>query len=299
MTFSHLNNEFKQKFTNFTLNRPFSVAIDVCIEDLNKDLPSDIRVFGMKRATRKFDARFNCTARTYSYTLPTIAFAHYNDQAEMKDYRITADRLQRANEIFGLFKGQTNFHNYSPGKLFFDRSSIRTIHAIECSEPFIEGDIEFSRITIKGTSFMLHQIRRMVGFSLAVIRGVVEDDLLKRSLTKEIFHTPTAPGLGLMLERLHFEKYAEFFKDHDSLSFGEFDEEVERFRHEQIYPVVVETETKEHSMRNWLEYLVVHSFDPSTRMREENRKFRDDPRFEDEWGEDKEFIDKLKSRLEK
>lgn len=280
---------------NFT---HFSIAIDVSIEDLNADLPSDIRVFGMKRATRKFDARFNCTGRTYSYTLPTIAFAHYNDQTAMKDYRITADRLQRANEILGLFAGPTNFHNYSPSKLFFDRSSIRTIHAIECSEPFIESDIEFSRITIKGSSFMLHQIRKMVGFSLAVIRGVVVDDLLKRSLTKEVFHTPTAPGLGLMLERLHFDKYAEAFKQHDPLTFGEFDGQVERFRHAQIYPVMVETEIKEESMRNWLEYLMTHSFDPSSKVREEARKFRDDPWFEDEWGEEKEFIDRVKSRLE-
>lgn len=37
----------------------------------------------------------------------------------------------------------------------------------------------------------------MIGFGLAVIRGVVDYDLLNRSLTDQEVHTPTAPGLGI------------------------------------------------------------------------------------------------------
>lgn len=265
---------------------------------MNRDLPSDIRVFGMERVTPKFDARFSCTARTYSYTLPSIAFSQYNDQTIMQNYRITSERLSRANEILGLYRGYTNFHNYTVKKLFFDRSSSRLIEEIGCSEPFIENDIEFIRITVKGQSFMLHQIRKMVGFSLAVIRGVVSDDMLQRSLTKEEFHTPTAPGLGLMLERLHFTKYSNQFKDHNPLTFVDYDDVVEKFRREQIYPVIVETEIKEQSMIEWLEYLCIHSFDAMSREREENRRYQDDPTFDDEWGEEPEFIEKLKLQLE-
>lgn len=279
---------------NFLLS---SLAIDVSIEALNRDLPPDIRVFGMKRVTPKFDARFSCSARTYSYTLPTIAFSHYNDQSLMKDYRVPADRLKRANDILSLYKGQTNFHNYTVKKLFFDRSSERFIDYMVCSEPFIERDIEFTRITVKGSSFMLHQIRKMVGFSLAVIRGVIDDNMLQRSLTEELFNAPTAPGLGLMLERLHFHDYANRFKmTHDPLTFEEFDDAVEEFRREQIHPVIVETEVKEESMLQWLEYLMIHSFDAASREREENRKFRDDPTFDDEWGEDEEFVEQIKNR---
>lgn len=268
------------------------------ITDLNRDLPADIRMIGMKRCSRNFDARFNCNARTYSYTLPTIAFADYNDQTAMKEYRITSERLQRANDILTLFKGQTNFHNYTVDKLFFDRSSQRRIDDIQCSQPFVERDIEFARITIKGESFMMHQIRKMVGFSLAVIRGVVDDDMLQRSLTKEIFHTPTAPGLGLMLERLHFCEYSRKQKHYDALTFEEFDGDVEKFRSEQIHPVIVQTEIEEQSMLNWLEYLCIHTFDAHSRAREEGRRFRFDPEFEDDWGEDKQFLSKCKSRFE-
>lgn len=277
---------------------PFHAAIDVNIDAINKDLPPDVQIFGMKRVTPTFSARYSCSARTYSYTLPTIAFSHYNDQIEMKDYRVTADRLHRVNETLRIFLGLTNFHNYTTKKLFFDRSSERYIHSIDCGEPFIEQDVEFARITVKGSSFMLHQIRKMIGFILAVIRGVIDEDLLKRSLTKEEFHTPMAPGLGLVLERLHFTDYSNRFPTHDPLIFDEFDATVEKFRHEQIHPFIIGTEIQEQSMVNWFEYLMCHTFDAASREREENRRFRDDPQFNDEWGEDDEFVEKLRKQLD-
>lgn len=276
----------------------FNTATDVSINDLNRDLPSDIRLFGMKRVTRKFSARHHCSARTYSYTLPTIAFAPYNDQSELCEYRVTPDRLQRANEILSMFKGLTNFHNYTIKKLHFDRASSRRIEFIECTEPFIESDIEFVRIVVKGESFMYHQIRKMVGFSLAVIRGVVGDDMLARSLTEEEFHTPLAPGLGLMLERLHYTLYAQQFSGHDPLTFDEFDDDVEQFRREKIHPVIVESEIQENSMREWLELLCVHSFDRIGRQFEEQRRYGLDGECDDDWGEDPEFLKKLNEKLE-
>lgn len=248
----------------------------------------------MKQATRKFSARHNCSARTYAYTLPTIAFADYNDQSELHDYRVPAERLERANQALQIFQGQTNFHNFTIQKQHFDRSAQRKIEFIKCSEPFIEGGIEFSKITVKGESFMYHQIRKMVGMSLAVIRGIVSDDLLARSLTAEQFSTPLAPGLGLMLERLHFTKYTRDFPNHDPLTFEDCDDEVERFRREKIHPIIVDTEVKENSMREWLELLCVHTFDRVGKMCEEGRRFGYEPEYDDLlWGEDPEFIKKL------
>lgn len=266
------------------------------IDDVNRDLPSDIRLFGMKRATRKFSARHNCSARTYAYTLPTIAFADYNDQCELHDYRVPAERLERANQVLQMYQGQTNFHNFTIQKEHFDRSAQRKIEFINCSEPFIESGIEFSKITVKGESFMYHQIRKMVGMALAVIRGVVDDDLLARSLTAKQFHTPIAPGLGLMLERLHFTKYAREYPGHDPLTFEDCDEAVEMFRREQIHPIIVETEVKENSMREWLELLCVHTFDRVGQMYEEGRRYGYEPEYDDFWGEDPKFIEKLKEK---
>lgn len=273
-------------------------AEDINIDDVNRDLPSDIRLFGIKRVTPKFSARHNCSARTYSYTLPTIALSHYNNQDELHEYRVPAERLQRTNEVLRTFEGLTNFHNYTVKKLHFDRSSQRRIFSIGCGEPFMEGGIEFARITVKGESFMYHQIRKMVGFSLAVIRGIVNDDLLASSLTSEEINTPLAPGLGLMLERLHYPAYATMYKQHDPLTFEDCDEAVEKFRHEQIHPVIVETEIRENSMREWLELLCVHSFGAEARRYDnERREYKSYDEYDDDWGEDPEFLKKLNEKV--
>lgn len=44
-------------------------------EILNTHLPNDIRVLGIRRTTPTFNAQKSCDSRTYSYTIPTFAFA--------------------------------------------------------------------------------------------------------------------------------------------------------------------------------------------------------------------------------
>lgn len=257
-------------------------AKDLDIDALNRALPDDIRVFGAQRVTRKFDARFNCDARTYSYTLPTVAFADYNDLTAMVDYRLPAEQLLKVNQVLHTFLGNTNFHNYTVDKQHFDRSSIRKIHSIDCSEPFIRDGVEFARVTVKGQSFMMHQIRKMMAFSIAVIRGIIPQELMQRSVSKESFHVPTAPGLGLVLESLHFYNYnRQFGGVHGALEWDKYETDIEQFRRNNIDPIIIQTEIEEESMVNWLDYLINHSYDEDTPIGNDT--------YDDSWGEDPEF----------
>jgi tRNA pseudouridine(38-40) synthase len=52
----------------------------------------------------------------------------------------------------------SNFHNYTIGKPFNDRSVKRFMITIDVSEPTLYGDIEWISVKIHGQSFMLHQI---------------------------------------------------------------------------------------------------------------------------------------------
>lgn len=52
----------------------------------------------------------------------------------------------------------------------------------------------------QGQSFMLHQIRKMVGLAIAVLRGHADPSVLERALGKDKVMIPTAPGLGLVLD---------------------------------------------------------------------------------------------------
>lgn len=49
--------------------------IETPAEKINALLPLGIRVLGVKQATKGFDAKNNCSYRTYEYIAPTFAFA--------------------------------------------------------------------------------------------------------------------------------------------------------------------------------------------------------------------------------
>lgn len=288
--------EKKSIFLNFVV---FSItANDVCVDGLNKELPDDIRLVALIPTTRQFDARTYCSARTYSYTLPTISFNNYDDLSQMEHFRIAPSQFQRAKDIFSVYKGHTNFHNFAPQRLYYDRSSTRRIDSIRFSEPFVERDVEFCRIVIKGESFMLHQIRRMIGFALAVIRGIVGEDMIERSLTKENVNVPTAPGIGLVLEQLHYPEYKRKYPHLNPLTFDEYNHVIEQFRREKIHLHIVETEIRERTMCEWVDGLGAHSFSAESKARENLKRYHYGDEVCEEFGENPEFLEKLRKYRE-
>lgn len=63
---------------------------------INARLVDQIRVVGLKRVTKNFNSKNNADARTYSYVMPTFAFAPPDVIANEK-YRLTSDRVEKAN----------------------------------------------------------------------------------------------------------------------------------------------------------------------------------------------------------
>ena len=49
--------------------------------------------------------------------------------------------------------------------------------SFEMGEPFESQGLEFAVIKIKGQSFMLHQIRKMIGMTIAVVRSAEQNIL--------------------------------------------------------------------------------------------------------------------------
>ena len=45
---------------------------------------------------------------------------------------------------------------------------------------------------------MLHQIQKMVGLLLAVVRGLTSTDTILKAFEEQRYGIPTAPGLGLV-----------------------------------------------------------------------------------------------------
>lgn len=227
---------------------------DDFLEKINETLPKQIRVFGYNKVTQSFCCKQNCDARTYIYILPTFAFCPVEEILQ-ENYRASDEVMKRVNEILSKFVGTHNFHNFTSGKKYTDPSAKRYIYSFECSKPFMKEGYEFAVIKIKGQSFMLHQIRKMVGTVIAIVRGYAGEDLIQLSRTAFRVDVPQAPALGLMLDQLHYDKYdRKFGKDgvHKPIQWPELADEMEKFKHEYIFKNIVEKEIQDKNMFKWL-----------------------------------------------
>ncbi|XP_050439951.1 pseudouridylate synthase 1 homolog isoform X2 [Adelges cooleyi] len=247
---------------------------DVQKEMINASLPDQIRVLDIRRVTKGFNSKNSCDGRTYSYTCPTFAFAPPEASLDL-NYRIDSTVSNRINEIVKNFLGCHNYHNYTSKKKPGDPSAQRYMVSFYCDKPFEKDGVELISLYVRGQSFMLHQIRKMVGVIIAICRGVAKLDVIERSWNHDRLDLPIAPGLGLVLEEVHYDKYNERFGSdgiHDRLDFVELNEQVQQFREKHILPTITKVEKEESSMLLWLEQLPLHTFD----LRNEHRHMKSD-----------------------
>uniref|UniRef100_A0A1I7YNS5 Pseudouridylate synthase 1 homolog n=1 Tax=Steinernema glaseri TaxID=37863 RepID=A0A1I7YNS5_9BILA len=237
-------------------------------DKLNELLPADIRVMGIRRATKTFNAQKDCDSRSYSYTLPSFAFAKLNELTKA-DFRITPETVEEVDSILQIFVGTHNFFNYTSKREFTDASCKRYIISFKCDKPFLYRDptndkeYEFITVNIRGQSFMLHQIRKMIGMTIAISRGLAYKSDIQRSFDGQRMDVPKAPGLGLLLEQVHYERYDKrWSKSHETLNhWGEETEaKLKKLKDELIVKEILDTEIWSNSMMLWLAGLPNHNF---------------------------------------
>ncbi|XP_072228353.1 pseudouridylate synthase 1 homolog [Leuresthes tenuis] len=249
--------------------------IEDIIQKINQHLPLQIRILGFKRVTQGFNSKNNCDARTYSYMLPTVAFSQKDyDIGNIAAFRLDPETIQRVNRLFALYKGTHNFHNFTSQKAPHDPSARRYITEMSCGEPFIRNDHEFAVINVRGQSFMLHQIRKMIGLVIAVIKGYAKEEVIEKSWGPDKVDVPKAPGLGLILERVHFDRYNKRFGGdglHETLEWDCEEAAIKAFKEAHIYPTIVETECQEGSMVSWMSTLPIHDFEGTAAEARDNK----------------------------
>eukprot|EP00605_Chrysophyceae_sp_TOSAG23-4_P000203 GSChrysophyteH1.ASY1.ANO1.239.1 assembled CDS len=131
------------------------------------------------------------------------------DDPIIKGYRADAGALERLTAACQKFVGTNKYHNYTTGKLPTDGSSKRYIMKFEVGQPVVSeaSGVEFVLLTIIGQSFLLNQIRRMIGMCCEVASGAVDVETLDRTLGDKKVEVPMVPGLGLYLDELFFDGY--------------------------------------------------------------------------------------------
>ncbi|XP_056425237.1 pseudouridylate synthase 1 homolog [Hyla sarda] len=233
------------------------------VEIINSYLPPEICVLGVKRVTKGFNAKLMCDARSYSYTLPTFALSRSADSVPDSSFRLSREDFYHVNKLLSFYKGTHSFHNFTKGKLSDDPSARRHIYAISCSEPFVRHGVEFARIEITGQSFMLHQIRKMVGLIVAVVKGVAAPEFLPLSMNIKKTNLPLAPALGLVLECTHFHSHnrrCQTSLSTRTITWEEFLPTITAFREEKIMPVIIEGELSDLSFSCWLQQFSGYTF---------------------------------------
>eukprot|EP00271_Cylindrocystis_brebissonii_P006772 TRINITY_DN1956_c0_g5_i1.p1 TRINITY_DN1956_c0_g5~~TRINITY_DN1956_c0_g5_i1.p1 ORF type:complete len:710 (+),score=141.78 TRINITY_DN1956_c0_g5_i1:185-2314(+) len=180
----------------------------------------------------------------------------------------------RMNELLHQFTGTHNFHNFTARVRPEDPSCNRYIISFQCAGTFEVGGVQFVRCQVLGQSFMLHQIRKMIGMALAIMRGCAPASLLRKALRKDRnVNVPMAPELGLFLEECFYPGYNNrFASTHDSLTINKFRDQVDEFKQTVIYPHIAGTEAKDHTLANWIYNLNDRNYPDFATAWEEERK---------------------------
>ncbi|KAM6497070.1 Pseudouridine synthase [Amanita muscaria] len=129
------------------------------------------------------------------------------DLARKRAWRVNPSQVARLREIVSKFEGTHNFHNFTVGREFKDRSNQRHMKKIEVVDPVVYGDTEWISVLFHGQSFMLHQQRKMMTALVMTYRTGAPSDIIDELYSPRIVLVPKMPSLGLLLEEPVFESY--------------------------------------------------------------------------------------------
>ncbi|GJZ34815.1 pseudouridine synthase, catalytic domain-containing protein, partial [Tanacetum coccineum] len=176
---------------------------------------------------------------------------------------------ERFNKILKQYEGTHNFHNFTTRTKAADPSAKRYIISFNANTTVTVDGIEFVKCEVVGQSFMLHQIRKMIGVAVAIMRNCAPESLMESALQQEYgrlgtnkgswdvrINVPTAPEVGLYLDECFFSSYNQKWRDtHEEVSMKDYAQEAEEFKLKYIYSHIASTEHKEGAVAVWLHSL--------------------------------------------
>ncbi|KAI0064005.1 pseudouridine synthase [Artomyces pyxidatus] len=148
-------------------------------------------------------------APSHSFWAEAGVHSKEDEMARKRRWRATSDMMKRLRETAKKFEGTRNFHNFTVGREFSDRSTQRHMKKIEVADPAVYGSTEWISVLFHGQSFMLHQIvsRKMMAALILSSRTGTPPQVIDELYGPRQVFIPKMPSLGLLLEHPIFESY--------------------------------------------------------------------------------------------
>ncbi|KAJ2689516.1 tRNA pseudouridine synthase 1 [Coemansia spiralis] len=252
------------------------------VEKVNAKLCDQIRVWGFVRVVQSFNAKTMCDSRVYEYLLPTYVLmepsesnlrlaqtvpfeerrlpeTNAEDMKAKREYRVSPEKLQFVRDAFAKYKGSHDFRNLTVTRGCTESNSMRHMHWFEVSDPMIIDGSEWLSLKVKGQSFMLHQIRKMVGLVILMTRSGAPLKLMDALFGKNSprINVPKAPSLGLLLESPVFDGYNSRADKQvqgvtSPVTFEPYQKTIDEFKQRFIYDAIIRTEMADCVFDGWV-----------------------------------------------
>ncbi|KAK3703629.1 tRNA pseudouridine synthase 1 [Vermiconidia calcicola] len=182
-----------------------------------------------------------------------------------RQYRIPQQRIDRIQAALDKFVGTANYHNYTIQKTWRDPSAKRHIKSFVANRtPVLIGEgpeeekSEWLSLKVHGQSFMMHQIRKMIGMITLLVRCGSDINTMHDSFGSEKYSIPKVPGLGLLLERPVFDSYNNLQAPkhgREKLEFGKYEKELEAFKQREIYQRIFREEEEKNEFGRFFNHI--------------------------------------------
>ena len=177
------------------------LAPEILRRKINDELPADVNILDIEKASPQFHARHDAVARSYLYQISRrrTAFGKkmvwwIKDQLDINKMKATAE----------LFVGMKDFQSFTADDPE-EKSTKVHVEKIEIRE---HGDLILIRFM--GSHFLWKMVRQIVGVLAEVGRGKLTIEQARTFLDQRSGKpaTLTAPPSGLFLERIYYPRDA-------------------------------------------------------------------------------------------
>lgn len=150
---------------NFKLSKEYENIMD----ELNDELPSDIRILSCERVDDRFHARLNAVGKTYCYKIDTGKKVNVFTRRTVNhfNYELDVEAMKKAATVL---EGTHDFKSFCSNKRT-KKTTVRTIYSINID---VKGtEIVF---TYRGDGFLYNMVRILTGTLIEVGLGKFKAD---------------------------------------------------------------------------------------------------------------------------